>query len=434
MLTRHATRRTLLKGAGATLVLPFLPSALPREAWGAAQASPPRFVAAVVPNGIFTPAWQPQTLGPDFEITDILTPAAALKPRLTVVSGLKNLAEEALYAEHTPAMGSILTDTAFDYSGGVTPNGISVDQVVADHYGAATPFRSLQFGVDNAGAIETPYTWQISWGNADTPFPPILQPRTMFNRMFGSDQGLSPEEIAARGTIRGSILDRVRDRTIALKTGLSTADLQKLDQYETGVRELEVRLDWLDEIVCEEPEVPGSNPAFAEATSIMYDLMFKAFECDLTRVMTFLQGQTVSDQVYTHLDITAGHHTLSHSGWGGGQAESDYKRINQWQFEMYCSFIQKLADTEDTDGNDMLSNTICLYTTEFSDSNSHLAYGTYALPMAVMGGENLGIVNGTHRFFPEDESHGSLLLTLLHHAGIEQDTFGDNGTTVLSLT
>src|SRR5262245_3012417 len=110
MLTRSATRRALLKGAGATLVLPFLPSALPREAWGAAQPSPIRFVAGVVPNGIFTPAWQPQTVGTGFEITDLLSGATDLKSRLTVVSGLKNLAEQDLYPEHTPAMGSILTD------------------------------------------------------------------------------------------------------------------------------------------------------------------------------------------------------------------------------------------------------------------------------------------------------------------------------------
>ncbi len=426
------SRRALLHGAGA-LALPFLPSALPRAAWGASNPSPLRFVVAVVPNGIFTPAWEPQLAGPDFDLTDILLPAEALKSRLTVASGLQNYAEQDLYAEHTPAMGSALTDTAFVYSGGLTTNGISVDQVVADHYGGLTPFRSLQFGVDNAGANETPYTWQISWGNADTPFPPILAPRTMFNRLFGDDVGLSPEEIEARHALRGSILDRVIDRSSSLQSKLSAGDALKLDQYETGVRELEAMLDRLDEVACSEPAQPGTNPAFAEATGLMYDLMFKAFECDLTRVISFAQGQSVSTQVYSHLGITTDHHSLSHGGWYNDTQEADLKKINQWQLEMFCGFVQKLADTEDVDGNDMLSNTVCLYTTEFSDSNSHLAWGSYSLPVAVFGGENLGIVNGQHRRF-QDESHGSMWLTLLHHLGIEQPTFGDNGKRVLSLT
>lgn len=428
------TRRSLLRGAAASLALPLLPSALPRAARAASSASPKRFLVAVVPNGIFTPGWEPNTLGAGYALTEILTPAAALKSRMTVVSGLQNRAEEAMYAEHTPAMGTILTDTPFEFGigGNGTPNGISVDQVMADHYGALTPYRSLQFGVENDGAIETPYTWQISWGNGDTPFPPVLEPRDMFNRLFGASSGLSEEEMAAIATMRASILDRVKLRTASLKVGLSAGDLTKLDQYETAVREIELRLDQLDGITCGEPDEPDANPGFAAATTLMYDLMFKAVECDLTRIVSFSQGQTVSDQVYGHLGITSGHHTLSHTGWGGGQAEADYKRINTWQFEMFCGLVQQLADTEDVDGNDMLSNTICLFTTEFSNSGSHLAYGDYSLPMAILGGENLGIVQGEHRRFA-GEAHGSLLLTLLHHMGIEQDAFGLYGTKVLSL-
>jgi len=432
--TAPPSRRAILRTLGASVALPFLPSALPRSAWGATPSAPTRFVVAVMPNGIFTPAFEPITVGTDYELGPILLPAAALQSRMTIVSGLENFSERDIFPEHEPAMGSLLTDVPVDQSADGTPNGISVDQVPADVYGAQTPFRSLQFGVENTGGGGSPYVNQISWGNGDTPFPPIEDPLTMFNRLFGVEVGLSPEEAEARKAMRGSILDRVLDRTTSLKGHLSASDSVKLEQYETGVRELELQIARLDQIVCDEPDAPPTNPGFAEATSIMYDLMFKAFECDLSRIISFLQGPSVSNQVYSHLGITDDHHTLSHAGWTpNSAAEADYKKINQWQLEVFCGLVQKLADTEDVDGNDMLSNTICLFTTEFSESNTHLAYEAYTLPVAIFGGENLGIVQGQHRRFT-GESQGSLWLTLLHHLGIEQNTFGTYGNKILSLT
>ncbi len=427
------SRRGILRSLGASVALPFLPSALPRSAWGATPTAPTRFVVAVMPNGIFTPAWEPMTLGADYALTQILAPAAALQSRMTIVSGLENFSEQDIFPEHEPAMGSLLTDVPVDQTAEGTPNGISVDQVPADVYGAQTPFRSLQFGVENTGGGGSPYVNQISWGNGDTPFPPIEDPLTMFNRLFGADVGLSAEEAEARKAMRGSILDRVLDRTTSLKGTLGASDSVKLEQYETGVRELELQIARLDQIVCDDPAAPTTNPGFAEATGAMYDLMFKAFECDLSRIISFLQGPSVSAQVYSHLGLTTDHHTLSHASWSNADSEADYKKINQWQFEMFCGLVQMLADTEDVDGNDMLSNTICLFTTEFSESNLHLAYSTYTLPVAIFGGENLGIVQGQHRRFP-GESQGSLWLTLLHHLGIEQSSFGTYGNKILSLT
>lgn len=431
----QATRRTVLRGVGATLVLPFLPSALPRSAWGSTATAPTRLLIGVMPNGLFTPRWEPTVVGPDYVLSDILTPAALLKDRMTVVSGLKNRAEEAYNSpEHNPAMGSLLTDTPVGFEPG-NPNGISVDQVGADFNGALTPFRSLQFGVDTASSGgEGTYSSTVSWGNSDTPYSPIEDPRTMFNRLFGTDSGLTPEQAEAYNAMRGSVLDRVAERTASLKPTLSSRDQLKLEQYETGVRELELQLDRLADIVCEEPATPVASPGLAEATTAMYDLMFKAYECDLSRYVTFMQGGSASDQVFGHLGITTSHHSLSHSAWGaGGVDEGDYVRINQWELEMFCGLVQRLADTEDVDGSDILSNTIAVFTTEFSDSNFHVAYGTYALPVALFGGENLGLVQGQHRRFAE-EAHGSLWLTLLHHLGIEQASFGSFGTKVLSLT
>jgi len=429
-------RRMVLRGAGATLFLPFLPSALPRAAWGASPTAPTRLVVCVMPNGIYTPAWQPLAIGADYDLPPILLPVASLQSRFSVLSGTQNKAEEEIYPNHDQAMGSLLTDTPIQGIAGPPENGISFDQVAADAFGAYTPFRSMQLGVENTSGFGG-YNDNVSWGNGDTPYEPILDPRTAFTRMFGASEGMSEAEIEARKTLRTSILDRVLDRTTTLKPKLSTGDQLKLDQYETGVRELELQIDRLEAIQCEAPPEPSSNPGFAEATQVMYDLMHKAFECDLTRYITFMQGPSVSGQVYSHLGLTKDDHTLSHNSWYNGgsydQDRNDRITMQAWQMEMFTAFMQKLADTTDSDGGDVLANTICVFTSEFGDANFHMAYGDYGQPMGIGGGENSGIVQGLHRALGP-QSHANVWLALLGHLGIEQETFGAYGTSAVDLT
>jgi len=246
---------------------------------------------------------------------------------------------------------------------------------------------------------------------------------------------MSEEEVAARKTVRSSILDRVLDRTTALTGTLSSRDVQKLDQYQTAVRELELQIERLESIQCVAPPEPVGNPAFGEATQIMYDLMFKAFECDLTRYITFLQGPSVSGQVYSHLGIQKDDHTLSHNSWydNNGNDRADRITMQAWQFEMFTSFMQNLADATDFDGNDVLSNTLCVFTSEFGDANLHQAYGDYGQPMGIGGGENLGVIQGLHRELG-DQSHANVWLGLLHLLGVDQPTFGTFGTSPVDLT
>jgi hypothetical protein len=276
----------------------------------------------------------------------------------------------------------------------------------------------------------------VSWGNGDTPYEPILDPRTAFSRMFGIAEGMSDDEIAARKVSRSSILDRVIDRTATLKGKLAPSDTQRLDQYETAVRELELQIERLEGIQCVAPPEPVSNPGFAEATQIMYDLMHKAFECDLTRYITFLQGPSVSGQVYSHLGLTTDDHTLSHNSWYGDQYSQDRQdriTMQSWQVEMFAAFMQKLADTTDIDGGDVLANTICVFTAEFGDANLHMAYGDYGQPIGIGGGENSGIVQGLHRAVGP-QSHANVWLSLLGHLGVQQETFGTFGTAPIDLT
>ena len=428
------TRRLVLRGAGATLFLPFLPSALPRAAWGAAPAPAPiRLVVCVVPNGIYTPEWQPASIGAGYELLAVTAPLATLQSRFSIVSGSQNESLRETVANHGQAMGSLLTDDPIESVGGAPDNGISVDQVAADAFGDLTPFRSLQLGVDNGVPVGTVYFDTVSWGTADTPYPPVLDPRTAFSRMFGLEEGLAEDEIASRKTMRTSILDRVIDRTSTLRVGLSPSDAQKLDQYETAVRELELQIARLEGIQCEAPPEPMVNPGFAEATDIMYDLMHKAFECDLTRSITFMQGPTVSLYTYAHLGLTTDDHTLSHDAWTDDAARADRLVMEGWQVERFAAFQQKLADTTDMDGNDLLSNTICVYTSELGHANNHVAYGEFGVPIGIGGGENAGIVQGQHRAIVP-QPHANVWLGILQLLGIDQPTFGAHGTSAVDLT
>jgi hypothetical protein len=426
----------VLRGAGATLFLPFLPSAMPRSAWGAKTTAPVRLMVCVVPNGIYTPAWQPLASGANYDLPGILAPMAALQSRFSVISGTQNMAEEEGGPTHDGGMGSLLTDTVLTNVLPPLENGVSFDQVAADAFGANAPFRSMQLGVQNTGFIgSSGYVDKVSWGQNDTPYPPVLDPRTAFNRMFGLDGGMTEAEIDARAAVRTSILDRVLERTTTLRTNLASADAQKLDQYQTAVRELELQIARLEGIACVAPEEPPTNPAFGEATQIMYDLMFKAFECDLTRYITFLQGPSATAQVYSHLGLTTDDHSLSHQSWDlfYANAVGDRVTMQSWQVEMFANFMQKLADTTDFDGSDLLSNTICVFTSEFGDANLHEAYGEQGQPIGIGGGENSGIVQGLHRAVGA-QSHANVWLALLNHLGIEQTTFGTFGTTPVDLT
>jgi hypothetical protein len=414
----------VLRGAGATLFLPFLPSALPRSTWAAAPAPAPiRLAVCVVPNGIYGPEWQPPSTGAGYELLAVTQPLAALQSRFSILSGTQNESLRETVANHGQAMGSLLTDDPIETVGGAPDNGVSVDQVAADAFGALTPFRSMQLGVDNGPPVGTVYFDTVSWGAADTPYPPIVDPRTAFSRMFGLEEGLSTDEITASKIVRKSILDRVIDRTGALRTRLSATDAQKLDQYETAVRELELQIQRLEGIACEAPPEPMVNPGFAEATDIMYDLMHQAFACDLTRSITFLQGPTVSLYTYAHLGLTTDDHTLSHDAWTDLDARADRILMEAWQVERFAAFMQKLADTTDMDGNDLLSNTICVYTSELGHGNEHVAYGTWGVPIGIGGGENAGIVQGQHRALGP-QPHANVWLGLLHLLGIEEPTFG----------
>jgi Protein of unknown function (DUF1552) len=420
------SRRQVLRGAGASLSLPFLASASPRAAWGATPKAPLRLVVAVIPNGMYSPWFFPAQAGAGYDLPALLAPLAPIQPRVSVLSGIHNWSGLNL-AGHPEALGTLLTDTA--YVPYCSPNGVSFDQVAANTVGLATPFHSLQVGVKNTSrGLPDACMDKLSWSADGSGLPPIDDPLTLYERVFLSDLGEPIEE-----ALRISILDRVLDRTQSLRKRLNSADQVLLDQYETGLRELETRLVKPPVVTCDHAP-PATATTVDVTTPVQYDLVATILRCDLTRIVTFLQGPTATNEIYTWLGATHGLHELSHNAYWDDELRDQYAATGVWHVERFVDFLTQLAATVDVDGTDLLSNTVCVLMTEFAESNLHQSYGPpYSLPILVAGGENAGIVQGQHRVYA-DESTGNFYLGLMHHLGIEADSFGDFGSAPLLLS
>ena len=416
----------MLRGAAGALSLPWLPSLTSRAARAATgEVAPLRLVVAVMPNGLYSPLFQPTAVGAGYDLPEIIASIAPWQSRTTVLTGVDNLAAAETTAGHAEAMGTLMTDTTYEAT--CPTNGISVDQAAAEQIGGTTAFASLQVAVDNpSGGLPDACMMNLSWGADGAPYPGIEQPADLFDHLF-----VAPHSPTTTATL--SILDRVATRAAELQSRINAADQVRLEQYITAVRALEARLDQSTTGTCEAPDAPPETPTFAEATALQYDLVHLALQCDLTRVVTFLQGPTTTNEVYSHVGATKGLHVLSHEAWIYESSLTEYVAACTWEVEQFAAFVGNLAATTDTDGNDLLSNTICVLMSEFGESNLHLGYGPpYSLPILIAGGENAGIVQGQHRVVT-GQNTGNFFLGLLHHLGIDRQRFGEHGTDQLIL-
>jgi len=423
------SRRTLLRSGAATLFLPFLPSALPSSARAATGASPKRLLFWFVPNGILYDHFRPATEGTDYELTRVLEPIAPLKHRMTPLSGILNgITEASGFGTHEQSLASLLTDVDIDRNGNLDASN-SLDQFLAGSLGNPTPFPSMQLGsgepyINSVGSLDTYYS-TISWASASSPLANLVSPKVLFDRMFaGADSALTAAEQAKRDQLRTSVLDVVLERSNQLASRLSAADKRKLDQYQTGVRELEVRIQQLQDLQCARPLEPGSNLDMPETVSQMSDLMALAFECDLTRIITWMAGATTAESVYDFLGISTTHHNLSHDWAFDDASRQELLTIQAWQMEMFTALAQKLADRSDGAGGDLLQHTAMVLCTEFGDSNLHDAT---PLPFVVAGGEASGWVQGKHRA-TGGAPHSNLLLTLADHMGVDASDWARTAT------
>ncbi|MBX2801949.1 MAG: DUF1552 domain-containing protein [Myxococcales bacterium] len=422
-------RRLFLRSAAATLWLPMLPSALPRAAWGApSNDQPKRLLFWFVPNGFMEWSITPPVEPFYQSVVDAIEP---MRDRISQVSGLKNYAI-ADYASHEAGTSCLLTDVPIGGRSGALSAGISVDQVAAESQSLAMPARSLQLGLDEPGILtggtSQIYTEHISWAANSTPLPRITSPRRLFQRIYA---GSDPVATAENDALRLSILDAVLDRSKDLEKKLGVDDKRKLDQYNTSVREMERRLNALDEVgpLCPEPGPPPVEREFHKAYRAMADLTVLAMQCDYTRIVSFMSGPSATYTVYRHLGHTQDHHTLSHSS-DGSEGRRQFAEIHAWHVQQMVATMQLLADIPEGDG-DMLDNTVMTLVSEFGDPNRH---GSNAMTFLMGGGEGGGIRQGRH-IQNNQMPHSNYYRALLEFMGSpDASRFGPNATGTLRLT
>lgn len=423
-------RRTFLEGLGTLLALPLLEAMFPKRAF-AAPAPPKRFLAYYVPNGMHMPAWTPAVEGEGFALPPILQPLTPVKDDLLILTGLQNRpAQWAGVGPHGAGTGAFLTNTnPFETSSDHIRNATSVDQMIARHAGRETPFPSLQLGIDGGNATgicdsgdSCAYTRNISWADENSPLAKEVNPLTLFDRLFqGRDPERSLEEARRRRFYRKSVLDYVGDSARRLNEKLGQSDREKLDEYLTGVRELERRLETLDT----GPTCDGERPEvvdFHGKIAAMTDLMVLAFRCDLTRVITFMLGNAASNRVYSFLGIDDPHHDLSHHQGDPVRLEK-IQAINTWEVTRLSALLQRLKAVPEGEGS-LLDHTIVYFASEVEDGDAH---NVFNLPIVVAGRGGGSVRTGRHVVHRNEPSVGQLFVSFMKAFGVNRSTFGDEG-------
>ncbi len=309
----------MLGGAGAVITLPLFESLIGDAAY-ADDSFPARLICYYLPNGIHMAAWTPSQTGSSYSLSPILQPLAPVKDQILVLSGLSNTpARPDGPGDHAGGTSGFLTAAHANKSETEIRLGISMDQVIANQIGSATRIGSMQIGIDgggNSGGCDSgygcAYSRNISWASETVPLSKTTSPSVVFNQIFeGADPNASIEEQERRKLYKTSILDYVGEQTRALQGKLGYVDRAKLDQYTTGIFELEQRLDKAG-LVCGATEEPFDTGDIVEKVRIMSDLMVLALQCDATRVITFMLGNAGSNRSYPFLGASGGHHNYSH--------------------------------------------------------------------------------------------------------------------------
>jgi hypothetical protein len=437
------SRRTVLRGIGATIALPVLDAMTPALAAPVLKNAPVRLSFAYVPNGIIMKDWTPAALGKEFTLPRTLQPLELFRPDFMVLTGLDAHNGNALGdgpGDHARAGASFLTGVHCKKTMGADiRNGISADQIAAQALADRTRFPSLELGCEDSRTVgdcdsgySCAYTNSISWRSPTTPMPPEVNPRLVFERLFGADAGLDPQTRAQRTFYRRSILDLVREDTASLVKTLGRADRRKLDEYLTGVREIETRIQKSEKTRPVTPAIPppaGIPPEFSEYVKLMYDLQVAAFQADLTRVATMVVGREGSLRVYPEIGVPDSHHPLTHHRNNPEWIEKVVK-INRFHVELLAYFLGKLKATPDGDGT-LLDHVMIVYGSGISDGNRHTHED---LPILLAGRGGGTLQPGRHLTYPDGTCLTNLYAALLDRMGVHPKTIGDSTGEVAHLS
>jgi len=430
---KHLPRRTVLRGMGATLALPLLEAMVPAATLMAqTAASPrPRLGFVYVPHGAIMDQWTPTTEGAGFELTPILSPLAPFYDRLNVVSGLGHRAAD------STAVHSLSPTT---WLSGVRPKptqgedafaGVTADQIAAQAIGQDTMLPSMELATEDhsglIGACDRDYGCiymnTLSWRTPTSPMPMEINPRKVFERMFG--QGGSPSERRARTAEDQSVLDAITDQANSLMRRVGAQDRTAVGQYLENVREIERRIQVASreqDAVLELPDAPAGIPfAFEEHVMLMYDLLALAYQANVTRVFTFMVAREVSNRTYPHIGVPDGHHAVSHHQNRPEKIEK-LVRIQSYHMTLFSRFLDKLQATPDGDGS-LLDHAAIVYGSNMSNSNAH---DHFPLPSLVVGSAGGRLAGGRHLVYPDHTPMTNLLVSVLDKVQVPLDHLGDS--------
>jgi len=449
---KHLSRRTVLKGMGVTLSLPFLdamaPASAPFRKTAAAASTRTRLAciemvhgsAGATPIGMEKNLWSPAAEGSAFDLAPTsLASLAPYRDYLTIVSNTDVRAAEAWEArevggDHFRSSATFLTQAHPKQTEGSDVHvDTSFDQLYARSFGEDTPIPSMQLCIENvdlaggcAYGYACVYTDSISWASPSQPLPMIRDPRVAFDSLFG--EGATPAEREKHLAADRSILDWITGQVTQLKKELGATDRARLNDYLDDIREIERRIQRVEARNAsgeqrEMPEAPiGVPDSFEEHVKLMFDLQAIAFAADITRVFSFKMGRDGSGRVYPGSGVNTGFHGASHHGEREASVLA-FEKINRYHVSLVPYFLEKLKNTPDGDGN-LLDHSLIVYGSPMGDSNMH---NHKRCPLFLVGKANGGFKGNTHVKMPDGTPMANAFLTMAHRIGLkDMPKFGDS--------
>lgn len=439
-MMRPISRRTVLRGLGTAVALPVLEAMRPvlSLAGEAAKPAPKRLAFIYLPNGKHMADWTPTAEGRDFVLPYTLEPLKPFQKDLLVLTGLtldKARPNGDGAGDHARAMAAFLTGSQPRKTHGADIKaGISADQVVAERVGRHTKFASLEIGCDGsrqAGNCDSGYSCayssNLSWRTSSTPMAKEINPRLVFERLFrDGPPGEADASRAKRDQYRRSVLDFVLDDARRLKGQLGATDQRKLDEYLSGVRDLELRIRRATEYSDAPPPKDFPKPAgtpkdYAEHIRLMADVLVLAFQADLTRVATFVFANDGSNRSYRFIGVPEGHHDLSHHGRNKDK-QAKIRQINRFHITQLAYFLERLASKREGDKS-LLDSCMVVYGSGISDGDRH---NHDDLPILVAGSGGGSLTPGRHIRYPKETPLTNLYVSLIDRMGAKVERFGDS--------
>ena len=419
---------------GAALALPLLDAMVPALTPTVQTVSAPRkrLGCVYIPHGAIMDRWTPATAGTGYEFTPILSPLEPFRDSLTIVTNLTR-PEQGFDTNHAGAPASWLAGVPPKRTAGPDYSlGITLDQLVARNIGQETTFPSIELATEDftgligdcAPGFSCAYMNTLSWQSDITPQPMEINPRVVFERLFGGGGGTREDRLARMKTDR-SLLDFVADDLHTLHSGIGPADRGRLDQYLSHVREIERRIQRAEqqaESLLAVPNAPVGVPeSFEEHATLLFELLALAYQADLTRVFTFMLGRELSQRTYPNIGVTEPHHSISHHGNRPPAIEA-HAKVNTYHLMLFAKFVERLRSTPDGDGS-LLDQSLILYGSGMGNGNVHSAD---LLPTLLVGSAAGSVKGGRHIVGGPLTPNADLLVSMAEKFGVELEHFGGN--------